>query len=221
MAVYIFEGECPGWQQFYDWLADENCQKACCDSKEIIKTALCLGVEARGITDDIGIAAYLIDPARSEYSIKTVGGAYLTQEYAQECKTVAELVPVLRAKLAEHEQIKLYEEMELPLARTLAKMELAGIKPDAALLDKLTKEMAAQIAALLGVAAEDVVEKIAVVQCAGTCEATSVKADYRGIPSCAAAKLFYGGNGSCIFGCMGFGDCVQVCPFDAIEKEEK
>ena len=146
--VYIFEGECPGWQQFYDWLANENSQKACCDSKEIIKTALCLGVEARGITDDIAIAAYLIDPARSEYSIKTVGGAYLTQEYAQECKTVAELVPVLRAKLAEHEQIKLYEEMELPLARTLAKMELAGIKPDAALLDKLTKEMAAQIAAL-------------------------------------------------------------------------
>lgn len=146
--VYIFEGECPGWRLFYDWLADENCQKACCDSKEIIKTALCLGVEARGITDDIAIAAYLIDPARSEYSIKTVGGAYLMQEYAQECKTVAELVPVLRAKLAEHEQIKLYEEMELPLARTLAKMELAGIKPDAALLDKLTKEMAAQIAAL-------------------------------------------------------------------------
>lgn len=147
--VYIFEGECPGWQQFYNWLANENSQKACCDSKEIIKTtALCLGVEARGITDDIAIAAYLIDPARSEYSIKTVDGAYLTQEYAQECKTVAELVPVLRAKLAEHEQINLYEEMELPLARTLAKMELAGIKPDAALLDKLTKEMAAQIAAL-------------------------------------------------------------------------
>lgn len=146
--VYIFEGECQGWQQFYNWLANENCPKACCDSKEIIKTALCIGVEARGITDDIAIAAYLIDPARSEYSIKTVGGAYLTQEYAQECKTVAELAPVLRARLAEHEQIKLYEEMELPLARTLAKMELAGIKPDAALLDKLTKEMAAQIAAL-------------------------------------------------------------------------
>ena len=35
--------------------------------------------------------------------------------------------------------------------------------------------VAAQIAALLGVEAEDVVEKIAVVQCAGTCEATSVK----------------------------------------------
>lgn len=72
--------------------------------------------------------------------------------------------------------------------------------------------VAAQIAALLGVEAEDVVEKIAVVQCAGTCEATSVKADYRGIPSCAAAKLFYGGNGSCIFGCMGFGRLRQSLP---------
>ena len=75
---------------------------------------------------------------------------------------------------------------------------------------------AAKIAALLGVEAEDVVEKIAVVQCAGTCEATAVKADYRGIPSCAAAKLFFGGNGSCIFGCLGFGDCARACPKGAI-----
>ena len=57
---------------------------------------------------------------------------------------------------------------------------------------------AKQIAAVLGVEAEDVVEKIAVVQCAGTCQATSVKADYRGIESCAAAKLFSGGKGSCL-----------------------
>ena len=79
---------------------------------------------------------------------------------------------------------------------------------------------AKQIAAVLGVEAEDVVEKIAVVQCAGTCQATSVKADYRGIPSCAAAKLFYGGKGSCIFGCMGFGDCAKACPQQAISMKD-
>lgn len=146
--VYVFAHGGAGWRQFNAWLADANATKACCGSKEIIKTALCMGVEAGGITDDVAIAAYLIDPARSEYSIKTVGEAYLPQAYAQEAKTIAELVGILRAKLAEHEQIKLYEEMELPLARTLAKMELAGIKPDVKLLDALTKEMAAQIAAL-------------------------------------------------------------------------
>ena len=80
--------------------------------------------------------------------------------------------------------------------------------------------VAKKIAALLGVKAEEVVEKIAVVQCAGTCEATSVKAEYRGIQSCAAAKLFYGGKGSCIFGCMGFGDCAKACPQNAIRMRD-
>ena len=146
--VYVFKHGGAGWAQFNAWLADETKEKACCDSKEIIKAALCMGVQARDIIDDVAIAAYLVDSGRSTYSVKTISADYLPQAYAQECKAIAELVPVLRAKLNEHEQIKLYEEMELPLARTLAKMELAGIKPDVALLEKLTKEMAAQIAAL-------------------------------------------------------------------------
>lgn len=146
--VYVFKHGGAGWTQFNAWLADETKEKSCCDSKEIIKTALCMGVEARGIADDVAIAAYLVDAGRSTYNVKTISADYLPQAYAQECKAIAELVPVLRTRLNEHEQIKLYEEMELPLARTLAKMELAGIKPDVALLEKLTKEMAAQIAAL-------------------------------------------------------------------------
>ena len=146
--VYVFKHGGAGWAQFNAWLADETKEKACCDSKEIIKTALCMGVEARGIIDDVAIAAYLVDAGSSNYSVKTISADYLPQAYAQECKAIAELVPVLRTRLNEHEQIKLYEEMELPLARTLAKMELAGIKPDVALLEKLTKEMASQIAAL-------------------------------------------------------------------------
>ena len=146
--VYVFERGGAGWAQFNAWLADEAQQKACAGSKEIIKTALCMGVEARGLVDDVALAAYLAEPGRSEYSVKTVSEAYLPKPCAQECKAISLLVPVLRAKLAEREQIKLYEEMELPLAQILAKMELAGIKPDEALLAELTKEMAAQIAAL-------------------------------------------------------------------------
>lgn len=157
--VYVFKRGGAGWQELYNWLADAGSPKACCDSKVVIKTALCLGVEAKGITDDVAIAAYLIDPGRSDYSIKALAEVYLPRAFAQECKLVAELVPVLRAKLNEHEQIKLYEEMELPLARTLAKMELAGIKPDVALLDALTKEMSAQIAALEIMAVEQAGEE--------------------------------------------------------------
>jgi len=76
--------------------------------------------------------------------------------------------------------------------------------------------VAAQIAGVLGVEAEDVVEQVAVIHCRGNCNVTQDKMDYQGIESCKAAKLFYGGRGSCTYGCLGFGDCAAVCPQDAI-----
>ena len=75
--------------------------------------------------------------------------------------------------------------------------------------------VAQQISSILGVAFENVVEKIAVVHCGGDCDATRDRTDYEGPKTCAAAKLF-GGKGSCSYGCIGFGDCVEVCPYDAI-----
>lgn len=73
-----------------------------------------------------------------------------------------------------------------------------------------------QLSEVLGVEFEDVVEMMAVVRCSGDCKSTEDKVDYRGIESCAAAKLMYGGKGSCGYGCLGFGDCAAVCPHDAI-----
>lgn len=72
---------------------------------------------------------------------------------------------------------------------------------------------AAQIAAVLGVEAEDVVEQVAYVGCGG-CE--SRKHEYQGIANCAGANLLYGGDGACSFGCLGYGDCARVCPKEAI-----
>ena len=76
--------------------------------------------------------------------------------------------------------------------------------------------VAKQLSEILGVECEDVIEQVAVVHCAGDCEKTQDKADYRGIETCAGAKLMYGGKGNCTYGCIGFGDCASVCPQDAI-----
>lgn len=76
--------------------------------------------------------------------------------------------------------------------------------------------VASEIASVLGVAAEDVVEKIAVVHCNGTCDATEKKNLYNGVNSCAAQGSLFGGPGSCRYGCLGCGDCAAVCPNDAI-----
>ncbi len=72
------------------------------------------------------------------------------------------------------------------------------------------------VAEILGLEVGDVVEKVAVIHCYGDCEHTSNKMDYVGIETCEAAKLMYGGQGKCVYGCMGFGDCVKVCPQEAI-----
>ena len=76
--------------------------------------------------------------------------------------------------------------------------------------------VAKQIADVLGVEAEDVIEQVAVIHCYGDCDHTSKKMQYEGIASCAAAKTLYGGAGLCSFGCIGLGDCVSVCPQEAI-----
>lgn len=40
---------------------------------------------------------------------------------------------------------------------------------------------------------------------------------YNGISGCAAASALYGGRRECKIGCLGYGDCVKSCLFDAIE----
>ena len=73
-----------------------------------------------------------------------------------------------------------------------------------------------QLSEALGLEYEDVVEQVAVIHCWGDMAATQDKMDYQGIESCAAARLLFGGKGQCTFGCIGLGDCVGVCPSDAI-----
>ncbi len=73
---------------------------------------------------------------------------------------------------------------------------------------------------ILGVAFEDVEEKVAYVHCNGTCEAAPKKAEYDGIGTCRSASLAYGGPNSCVYGCLGFGDCANACPENAICLED-
>lgn len=77
-------------------------------------------------------------------------------------------------------------------------------------------EAIAQISAVLGIESEAAVSKSAVIHCGGDAEARILKMDYKGIQTCyAAAQVFYG-ESACAYGCLGYGDCIAVCPVDAI-----
>ncbi len=77
-------------------------------------------------------------------------------------------------------------------------------------------DAAALLAEIMDVSAGAVTKQVAMVACHGSYEATSDKFDYRGIPNCEACAQLYAGRSECAFGCLGYGDCVSVCKFDAL-----
>jgi Na+-translocating ferredoxin:NAD+ oxidoreductase RNF subunit RnfB len=83
-----------------------------------------------------------------------------------------------------------------------------------------TADALEEIAAILGVEVSVEERRIARVMCQGGLAETAKKAEYVGIQSCLAANLASGGNKLCEYGCLGFGDCVEVCPFEAIYLNE-
>jgi len=58
-------------------------------------------------------------------------------------------------------------------------------------------------------------KKIAILHCAG--KNVADRFEYKGLPTCRSADMFQGGPKECLYGCIGFGDCFRVCPFDAIK----
>ncbi len=76
--------------------------------------------------------------------------------------------------------------------------------------------VAAEVANVLGVEAQDVIEMVAFVGCNGHSGATEKTNDYNGVNTCSAACLIYGGPNSCKYGCLGCGDCAVSCPVNAI-----
>ncbi len=82
-----------------------------------------------------------------------------------------------------------------------------------------TAEQNKNIAALLGVALGKVEKRVARLACAGGKHVAKMRARYSGLSSCRAASVAGGGGKSCAWGCLGLGDCADVCEFDAITMD--
>jgi len=78
-----------------------------------------------------------------------------------------------------------------------------------------TQESREAIAEVLGVKAGAISEVKAQLLCRGGANSKDAY-KYLGIESCAAASLLMEGPKICKYGCLGFGDCVEACPFGAI-----
>ncbi len=117
------------------------------NSKRLYSFCDSSGIELKGICLDTSLAAYLLNPNSSDYSISTLAGAYGIKKVkieTQDCGDLLEedkeffsngaLIEALSVKLSAeieaNNQTKLLEEIEIPLARVLASMEREGFSVD-------------------------------------------------------------------------------------------
>ncbi len=77
-----------------------------------------------------------------------------------------------------------------------------------------------KVSALIGVKAKKAKSLKVIVKCGAKTGEKKSSFDYSGVKSCAAADLSWA-NIDCRYGCLGFGDCVQVCPVQALRIEEQ
>lgn len=83
------------------------------------------------------------------------------------------------------------------------------------------EEVACKIAEIMGVEAEPGTErKVARLLCRGGRKEAVDIAEYHGVMDCKAANAVSGGPKGCRFGCLGFGTCADVCPFNAIQMNQ-
>ena len=74
-----------------------------------------------------------------------------------------------------------------------------------------------KVASILGMQVEASAPKLAIVRCNGTCENRPRIAEYDGVRRCKVANSTGMGETGCAYGCLGWGDCVAACQFDAIK----
>ena len=131
---------------FLNLLCDESVEKECFDAKVFFKAALTAGRQAQNIVFDAKLAAYLLNPSASDYTIAHLAGAYgikpaFACEAAAEAAVLAPLCEALRQACADQGMEKLLNDMELPLAEVLAQMEHTGILVDREGIEAFGKEL--------------------------------------------------------------------------------
>ncbi len=78
----------------------------------------------------------------------------------------------------------------------------------------------ANVAQILGKTAPEVEPRVAVVRCNGTPEFRARTSIYEGAPNCTIVHNLYSGETNCAYGCLGLGECVDACEFDAMYMDK-
>ncbi len=82
-------------------------------------------------------------------------------------------------------------------------------------------EVMNDIAQAMGWEAGEQTPMVAVLRCNGSREFAPPKVKFEGAMTCAFAHILFAGEGGCPYGCLGCGDCVEACNFEAMYMDQQ
>lgn len=163
--VIVMPSETPEYSYFVrNFFANENIKKYSYNVKFLHRLAEKMGIECKNVCGDLLLNGYLLSPSDTNYVIEhlcleysvpmpkyvdSLGGTDNNVVFASVLKPLFEKTDLL---LREANQQKLLHDIELPLARVLAKMEIQGFTVD--------KDGIEQFGKKLGVMANELTQKI-------------------------------------------------------------
>lgn len=156
--IIVMPSETPEYKYFVrNFFENEKCKKFTYNSKYLHRLAADLGVECKSVCGDLMLSAYLLKPSDSNYGIEhlcldynvpmpefknSLGSSDENVVYAAVIKPLFDKTDAL---LDEANQTDLLHNIELPLARVLAKMEHVGFCVDKNGIEEFGKSLSSRI----------------------------------------------------------------------------
>lgn len=204
------------------FLGNEGIKKYTADIKPLHRAALRLGTALRGAEMDTQLAAYLLNPSGSSYTVERLAAEYgvAQGDYEDAMARDAALLPgvcrALQKGIDENGQHELLKTIELPLALVLGEMEEIGVLVDGAAIEAYGKQLAEEAKRLQAEIIEDVGYTFNIQSPAQLGEALFVKL---GLPHGKKTKTGYSTNADVLEGLRGVHPAVdKVLRFRTLSK---
>ncbi|MBU9714182.1 DNA polymerase I [Bacillus tamaricis] len=158
---------------FQEWAANTKKEKWLFDAKRAVVALGWGGISLKGVTFDMQIASYLIDPSASSHEMADISkrnhgvaiesdevfygkgkkrhipeGSALAQHLARKAASINELKPKLEEQLKQNDQYELFEELEMPLSIVLGNMEMNGVSVDKEELEQMGEKLGEKLVSI-------------------------------------------------------------------------
>ena len=146
--VYVSDSE----ELFLNILKENNNSLVVYDSKPVFAYADKKGIDFNNVAFDISLAAYLLSPSSTDYSADRLLTEYEIslpevegEDVSRADAALFEIYIKLKKLVEEKEQTKLLYDIEIPLAKVLARMENIGFEVDAKGIEEYERVIAEKL----------------------------------------------------------------------------